>query len=174
MTGDAELDAMAAVKDALADLDPEAQERVVAWAIKRFDIPIKGSGGGSKGAKGSNGDEDNDDDEGDGKDQQFEHFAELYDAAGPSTKPRKVLVAAYWHQKVLGTPSFQAFALNKDLKDLGHGVDHISEALDACIAEKPALVLQLKKSGKTPQARKTYKLTAEGIKIVESMIAASA
>lgn len=59
---------------------------------------------------------------------------------------------------------------NKELKDLGHGVGHISEKFDALIKDKPSLVLQLKKSGSSAQGKKTYKLTNEGIKRVEAMI----
>jgi hypothetical protein len=36
--------------------------------------------------------------------------------------------------------------------------------------QKPALVLQLKKAGKSRQARKTYKVTVAGVKAVEAML----
>jgi hypothetical protein len=37
-------------------------------------------------------------------------------------------------------------------------------------SQKPALVVQLKKSGSTKQARKKYKLTTAGKKAVEQLI----
>jgi hypothetical protein len=53
---------------------------------------------------------------------------------------------------------------------LGHGLINITAALDDLREAKPALVLQVGKSGKSRQARKTYKLTIAGIKSVEEMI----
>jgi hypothetical protein len=100
----------------------------------------------------------------------YEEFAELYDAAGPSNDEEKLLTAAYWHQKVREQVSFQALELNRDLKNLGHGVGHINRVLATSIQKKPALVLQLRKSGNSQQSRKTYKLTGEGVKAVERMI----
>jgi hypothetical protein len=60
--------------------------------------------------------------------------------------------------------------VNKELKLLGEGVPNITMAVDALRSQKPALAVQLQKSGKTRQARKTYKLTVAGIKEVERMI----
>ena len=100
----------------------------------------------------------------------FEHFAELYNAAGPKDKEETLLVAGYWHQEVEGQPSFQAQELNQNLKNLGHQVSHISEALAASIEKRPAPILQLRKSGSSQQARKTYKLSAVGVETVERML----
>jgi hypothetical protein len=179
MSGDAELDAMGAVKDALTDLDADTQKRVIVWATDRFDITLSNTVKPKTAKVDQDPDaNDEDDDEveqqGNGQDQQFEFFAELYDGAGPSTDKDKVLVACYWQQKILGEATFRALSLNKELKDLGHGVDYISKKMDALIKEKPSLVLQLKKSGSTQQAKKTYKLTAEGIKKVEAMVRSGA
>lgn len=172
MNGDAELDAMSTVKDALEDLEPEARERVIGWAIKRFDIAVGDAGKGkvTQGSKVDEPDEDDDGEDGDGEGSQYDFFAELYDATGPASEKDKVLVAGYWQQKIQGAATFQAYAINKELKDLGHGVGHISEKFDALIKDKPSLVLQLKKSGSSAQGKKTYKLTNEGIKRVEAMI----
>lgn len=169
MNGDAELDAMSTVKGALEDLEPKARERVVGWAIKRFDIAV-GDAGKNRSAQESIVGEGGDGEVGDGEGSQYNFFAELYDAAGPTSEKDKVLVAGYWHQKIQGAATFQAYALNKELKDLGHGVGHISEKFDALIKDKPSLVLQLKKSGNSAQAKKTYKLTNEGVKRVEALI----
>lgn len=70
-----------------------------------------------------------------------------------------------------GQESFGSLELNKLLKDLGHGVTGTAKVMTMLIAKKPALILQLKKSGKSQQARKTYKLTDAGKKAVEQMIA---
>lgn len=106
--------------------------------------------------------------------QAWEHFAEVFDAANPATEPQKLLVAAYWVQVVKGAQQFGAYVLNKELKDLGHGTTHISRSMDSLIRMKPSQILQLKKSGKSQQARKTYKLTRAGADEVERMIARGA
>jgi hypothetical protein len=49
-------------------------------------------------------------------------------------------------------------------------VSNITEALDTLKNQKPALVLQLKKSGTTVQARKTYKVTNEGARRIRQLM----
>lgn len=98
-------------------------------------------------------------------------FAELFAAAEPATDKERALVACYWHQVCQGAESFGSQSLNSDLKNLGYGVSNITDALDGLIEDRPQLVLQLKKSGTTKQARKTYKLSAAGAKRVEEMVA---
>ncbi|GAA1661763.1 hypothetical protein [Microbacterium lacus] len=70
-----------------------------------------------------------------------------------------------------GKTAFGSLELNKMLKDLGHGVTDTAHVMGALISQKPSLILQLKKSGKSRQARKTYKVTAAGKKAVEQLIA---
>ena len=69
-----------------------------------------------------------------------------------------------------GQETFTSQTLNSALKDLGRGVSNITRALAASMAQKPALVMQVRKSGTTKQARKIYKLTAAGKKAVVLMI----
>lgn len=102
--------------------------------------------------------------------QTFEHFADLFDVAAPSTHDQKALVGAYWVQVVKGKSEFQTFDVNKELKQLGHGNSYINKAFDSLTSKKPALALQTRKSGKTQQARKTYKLTTAGVKEVQRML----
>lgn len=101
---------------------------------------------------------------------KYETFAELFDAAGPKTQAQMALVAGYWLQVCQGTPAFDAFSANRELKQLGHIVGNITSALEDLKNEKPALVLQIAKSGRTRQSRKTYKLSVAGIKAVEALI----
>jgi hypothetical protein len=100
----------------------------------------------------------------------YETFADLFNAANPKTEKDKAAVAAYYAQVCEEAGSFQSQSLNDLLKNLGHGIGNITEALNQLKNERPALILQLKKSGSSRQARKTYKLTLEGIKRVESMV----
>jgi hypothetical protein len=162
MDQDVEVAAMEAVAKALAGLDEAARIRVIGWATSRYAgtaaarPPLEVGGGQSSSPAGPRAD--------------FDSFAELFDRADPTTEKDKALVAAYWVQACLGQSSFLAQELNTNLKDLGHGVGNITVSLDGLKEEKPSLVLQLKKSGTTKQARKTYKLTQEGAKRVRQMI----
>ena len=60
---------------------------------------------------------------------------------------------------------------SKQLKDLGHSVSNITRAFDSMMSQRPRLVIQVRKSGKTKQARKRYRVSREGIKRVQSMLA---
>jgi hypothetical protein len=93
------------------------------------------------------------------------------DAADPKTDRARALVAGYWQQVCEGQPSFAAQSLNTNLKNLGYRLSNITVSLEGLKSDRPALVLQLKKDGTSRQARKTYKLTHEGIRRVETMIA---
>lgn len=106
-------------------------------------------------------------------DEGFSEFAELYSAADPHSNADKALVAGYWIQVCQGAENFGGHAVNSELNHLGHKIANITNALSALNEAKPNLVLQLRKSGKTQQARKTYKLSTEGIKRVKGMISAA-
>lgn len=176
---DLEIEAMGKVSKALGGLDDEARGRVVRWAAERYGItlgatPRKQAGGGAGGNAGGGvleEDADELEEHADDENPTWNHFAELYHASGASTHPEGMLVAAYWVQILSGQESFGSLELNKLLKDLGHGVTGTAKVMTTLIAKKPALILQLKKSGKSQQARKTYKLTDAGKKAVEQMIA---
>jgi hypothetical protein len=97
-------------------------------------------------------------------------FAELYAAAGPKNNGERALVVGYWLQVCQGAENFTAASANKELTHLGHKVANITDAIDSMKNHKPMLILQLKKSGNSRQARKLYKVSHEGVKRVEGMI----
>lgn len=175
---DLEIEAMGKVSKAIGGLDEEARGRVVRWVAERYGIALgatsrKQTSGAGGNAGGGEPEDDNDEFEEHAEDETptWNHFAELYHASGASTHPDGMLVAAYWVQVLRGRESFGSLELNKLLKDLGHGVTGTAKVMTTLIAKKPALIIQLKKSGKSQQARKTYKLTDAGKKAVEQMIA---
>ncbi len=171
MEEDPEVNAMATMASALSRLDSEAAVRVIEWAAKRYggQITVRIPGGPS--------DESTEDDSA-AMDQQvgqtvqraYSHFADLFDAANPTTDVQKTLVASYWLQKVQGQASFVAQRANDELKNLGHGVKNVTDAFAALQNRKPALVVQTAKSGRSRQSRKTYKLTEAGIREVQEKI----
>lgn len=156
-----ELEAMKKIAAALEPLEEGARGRALNWAFSKYRGALRPSEPIVK------------PDRSEGTVHQsstFQTFAELFDAVQPTTEKDKALVAAYWMQVVRNTDSFQAQALNDELKNLGYGVANITDALTQLKNDRPALALQLKKSGTSKQARKVYKLTLEGIKRLESMV----
>ena len=100
----------------------------------------------------------------------FVDFADLFGAADPSTHAEKALIAGYWLQVCQGAESFDSQSANKELKNLGHGLPNITHALTSLKETKPALVQQLRKSGSSQQARKTYRVTVGVIDKVKGMV----
>jgi hypothetical protein len=160
-----EIEAMKRIADALEPLAEAARQRALQWAISRF----RGAPVGDKGSESFANRQTEASNEGPSEVQRFESFAELFEATRPNSEKEKALVASYWAQVCESQSSFASQSLNTELKDLGHGIGNITEALTSLKNDRPALVLQLKKSGTSKQARKTYKLTQEGIRRVQTM-----
>jgi hypothetical protein len=188
---DVEIEAMGALSSALEGLDQQQRSRVLRWAAERFAVTLPDAGKASRparnGGRGGTAHEDEDDLDGEGEAKgeeeredagngsagngdSFEYFAELYDACDPTSTGEKALVGAYWVQVLTGKSTWSSFEVNKILKDLGHGDSTINRTFSNLMGQKPAKVLQVRRSGSTRQARKTYKLTAEGIKSVKAMM----
>jgi hypothetical protein len=171
----AEIEATGAIYEKLKMLTPEAQNRVLDHVSGMLALTIDRKPQ-QKQQKAHEQDGGANDDTADLRREQkkapkFATFADLADAAGPKTHAEKALVAGYWLQVCQNAETFDGFTANKELKQLGKGMANITIAIDALRNEKPdARALQVGKSGKSQQARKTYKLTVAGIKAVEAMI----
>jgi hypothetical protein len=160
-----EIEAMKKIADALESLDDAARQRALHWALSRYRGSKPSEGMAQSAISSGAGGESRTDA------ATFDSFAELFEATNPTMEREKALVAGYWIQVCEeNAGGFPSQTLNGRLKDLGHGIGNITEALTQLKTERPALVLQLKKSGTTQQARKTYKLTQEGIKRVQTMV----
>ncbi|OYN92037.1 hypothetical protein [Parenemella sanctibonifatiensis] len=168
--GDPEIDAMSAVANALADLEEESRDRVLRWAADRYGVTIstggrQAVGGGVNGESPRAGVEEIAEEVPD-----YQHFAELFAAASPKSNEDKALVAAYWIQVHEAHESWASRLLNAELKNLGHSIPNITDALSSNMRKKPQRVIQLKKSGNSRQANKTYKVTHEGLAYVQGML----
>jgi hypothetical protein len=175
---DPEIEAMSTVSNALSDLEDGQRDRVVRWAAERYGITLSTRGGsrsgtGQRTTRSSGDPDDLTEDEITAEAPTFEHFAELFAAAQPKTNDNKALVAAYWLQAIQGQDKWQAEALTKELKNLGHAIANITDALTHNMKKKPQRVIQLQKSGSSRQARKTYKVTHEGLVYVQGMLSRS-
>ncbi len=101
------------------------------------------------------------------------NLADLFDSAQAESGLDKVLVVAYWFQVSQRQDDWDSFAVNTELKHLGHPSTNITRDLDSLMKRSPRLVLQVRKDGTTRQARKRYKLTREGVRAVEKMLGAA-
>jgi hypothetical protein len=164
---DPEIEAMGQVAAAIDNLADDARARVLRWAADRYGAQIAmatpvrtsvGALGGVSDDKSPRAAEVRD-----APEQSFEHFVDLFDAADPKTDVDKALTGAYWLQVVSKQDSWQSLRVNNLLKDMGHGVANVTSALRTAQERKPALVRQVHKSGRSPQAWKTYKLTTSGV-----------
>lgn len=161
---DSELDAMATVYGALDPLDGPARERVLRWAAAKFEVA-----GGL--AFPDFRPRHTVDEEGGTDPAEFREIGDLIHAAQPDTGPTRALVAAYWFQEVQAQDGWTGADINSALKNMGTGLANVTKTLDSLRAKKPALVMQVGKSGRSRQARKTYKLTTAGLRDVKQMIA---
>ena len=168
---DPEIEAMQKVADALGAVDEGIRSRVLRWAAERYGVamaPIRGGTGRVKDqAEAESGGRVEVDSEASGG---FDAIADLFVAARPKTGPQKVLVASYWLQALQKSADVTSFAVNQELKHLGHQVNSINKVFDSLMEQKPQLAVQMKKGGNSQQARKRYKLTHAGIERVKSMI----
>jgi hypothetical protein len=171
---DPEIDAMSAVTTALAGLEEEQQDRVLRWAAERYGVTLGENSGRRSAAVGrradANRDDDATEDEVTAGDPAFQHFGDLFAATDPKSNEDKALVAAYWRQVHEGEEKWQATSLQKDLRNLGHAIPNITEALTSNIRRRPQRIIQLQKAGSAKQARKTYKVTSEGLVYVQGML----
>jgi len=160
---DPEISAMTGVASALTPLDEDARGRVLRWAAERFEVTL----GQTRTAAAE---EDEESPTPVVASSEYASFAELFENAVMRTTTDKALVAAYWFQVMQGSSGFQSQQLNTELKNLGHGLSNVTDSLGSAERAKPALVMQVNKSGKSKQARKTYKLTLAGINYVKALI----
>lgn len=155
---DPEIQAMASIAATLTNLDTESQTRVLRWAAAKFGVSLAGSGSAPARSDSEAQEQVQPD--------SFTDFVDLFDAVNPTSNLEKALTGAYWLQVVQGASSWQSQQVNTLLKDTGNGIDHIVDALDSAQSKTPALVRQMAKSGKSRQARKTFKLTTSGVKFI--------
>ena len=79
------------------------------------------------------------------------------------------MVAAYLQNKG-GEKELTSREINKELKNLGHGVGNITNAISSLSVKKPSLMIQTRKEGRSKQAQKKYKVTTEGFEAVKRLI----
>jgi hypothetical protein len=166
---DPELNAMQAILTALEPLEVEGRRRVVTWVMGRFELGVAPVAKGGPRVQENQGDAAAAGASNSGA-PTFNTLGELFAAANPETNGQKALVVGYWLQSREGLPDLDGQRINTELKHLGYGVSNITVAMDELKESKPALAIQLRKSGNTRQARKKYKITEAGLKAVDARL----
>lgn len=156
---DKELTAMQSVLAALEPLESAEQVRVLRWAWERFGDETGTLALESRPLQEAN-----------GTPAQFPDVGKLIEAAGASNGPERALCVAYFIQEVSGRPGFSGQEVNSELRNLGHPLANVTKTLGDLRAQKPSLVMQVSKSGRARQARKTYRLTGAGIDRVHALL----
>jgi hypothetical protein len=96
-------------------------------------------------------------------------FSALIEKWSPSTQADWALLGAYYFQKIMGEQNVTGFQVSTELKQHGYGVTNITDSFSANMEAEPARILT-KKSGKSKQAKKSYRVTTAGIKYVEDRL----
>lgn len=103
---------------------------------------------------------------------QYDVLGDLLNAAGnPSTAPEKALLAGYWLQVCQGQDRFKTSSANTELIGAGYRLSNVSDAFVRLERRKTPLVIQAGRLGRGKRARKMLKLSPEGIRAVEAMLA---
>ena len=164
------MEALQVVYNILEPLEKEVRERVLTSVATMLGISSSGAklSTASKTEITPGGKDDVDENSEDSF--EYDSFADLYATADPVSNHDRALVAGYWLQVCQEEKNFSGYSINKELTNLGYRLPNVTNALSSLIDAKPQLALQVKKTGRTRQARKTYKLTKAGIDKVEEMI----
>lgn len=158
-----EVAAMGMVEAALEPLGDLERTRILRWAADRYSVTLLMPNSTVKPKNTPT-------EAGGGDTETLTDAGDLYAQAAPKTDAERALVVAYWAQESAGKGDFDSQTVNTKLKHLGHGVNNITRALDELKRQRPQLVIQLEKAGKTRQARKRYKVTAAGKSRVKQML----
>lgn len=153
-----------AVLKALDGLEAPMQERILRWAGESLGLAMSSKTTPKSGTPVTEAT--------DGKTalEGFETAADALAAAHTQTQADRVLVVAAFLTKKNGKTELTSQEINTELKNQGHGIGSINKVIDTLKDQTPQLMIQTKKSGKTQQARKNYKVTGQGFEKVQKML----
>ena len=165
-----DLKAIETILTSLEPFDDMERQRILGFVISRLGLPSKLQGPGLV-ASTSSSTQDLAQPGGSKVDLGgVSDLAELMAAAHPQTDNDRALIAAAFLQSENGTKDLTGQQINAALKELGHSCSNITMAMSALMNARPALVIQTRKSGRTKQARKLYRVTTSGFSHVQAMV----
>jgi len=156
---ESELMVMQDVYSSLTSLDKEEQVRVIDWVSKKLQL--------DQIVKSSNKHPNKMDSAINIKD--FDTAGDIYAAATLSSQSEKVLlIATYLQEKT--NEFITGRQINDELKNIGHPISNITSVINSLKNKTPSLMSQMKKSGRTQQAQKKYKVTLEGVRAAKKLL----
>ncbi|MBI5455221.1 MAG: hypothetical protein HY956_11370 [Deltaproteobacteria bacterium] len=162
---DPEIKAMSDVNEAIKELQDDAKTRVIQWILNKYSLNL--------GAVVNKGARPNAENSRDIDIKSFDSVANIFEKATPQNAPDKVLIVAAFLQEKFDKSELTGGEIHKELRHLGHGLSNITDTISQLEAKKPKLMIQTKKEGKSKQAKKKYKVTAEGLKAARQMLITS-
>ena len=162
----AEISAIEAVTEALVALEQPAQRRVIDYITSLFDLS-RSPGGGQRGVAAAETPAPEPSDVPVSSESSFSDCAHLFDALQPESNEDKALAAAYWLQLHGENGEFTTREITRELTHLGENFTHMSRVLERLRSKKPALIRQVRATGKGRGFRRTYAITEAGRKLVQ-------
>ena len=167
-----DLKALETILKTLEPLSEEERERVLRWAIEKLGIQqaVLGRAGGGAPQKMAAIDAAFEKHPG-----GFENVGEFLAAASPTSDADRVLCVAAYLQDFSESPdtTLSGKQINDELKNLGHGVKNITDSINTLKSRKPQHMIQTKKSGRSKQAWKEYRVTRAGVDYAYRLISES-
>lgn len=97
-------------------------------------------------------------------------FEDLFFSSNAKTITAKILLAAAYLQEKKKIKEFGSSDINSLLKKIRLRVPNISASINNLMLKKPPLLIQTGKLGDSKQARRTYSVTEEGLRIARNYI----
>lgn len=181
MLFDPEIEAIVKSYEVIKDLDGSSKQRVISWLVDKFGLSKDGPGqivrmAGTNGTSSIGMHKEGLAHGGDIAQQLpeeltgFETVEGLFNQIFTKTEPEKVLVVAAYLQEKGELKELGGRRINTELKRMNQGVKNITAAISSLTKKNPPLMSQNKREGASPQAKKQYHVTEEGIKKVNDSI----
>jgi len=171
MAYDPELQAMSQVFEALKSLNNGQQRRIIHWVRDRLSSPEPEIIQPAPAPEAETIKPEPEIIQVDKKDlTRFDTVLDLFAESNVKKATSKILLMAAFLQERHNYHEFSSYDVNFRLKRIGHGVTNISSLINGILNKKPALMMQLDSENHSKQARRKFKVTAEGIKVAKSYL----
>lgn len=189
---DQELTTLMKCVELIGELNPEARTRITHYLASKFDVDIQSASSKplasvptvSEDAKADAGTASATSSKsivdktilrklGENEHLRIEDFstsAELFKVAKPKRAHEKALVIAAYLTVIKGNKELKSADIQKGLREVDKGLQNITNVITRLQTNKPKLMVQTRKAGDTQQARKRFKVTQEGLDMVEAML----
>ena len=180
MNRDPEIDALSQVYDSLIGLNHAQIRRIIAWCSSRFGLleekptveatepemeaPVEPAEASEKPVE-----IEPEQIEPTGF-MKFNTVKDLFFASDVRNVTSKILlVAAFLHEKD-NSKEFSSYEINTRLKQVGDGVQNITNSINKLLDKEPPLLMQTEKMGDTKQAKRKFRITEEGLRIAKNYL----